>query len=69
MNREMTQTYPTTWPLKCPECGDRLKIELPADTEEGTTDTVKCRRGHLLLFGYDGVTVTLLEVVNEGRWT
>ena len=67
MNGEMTRTYPTTWPLKCSECGDRVRVELPADTEEGTTDTVKCRRGHLLLFGYDGVTVTLLEVVNEGR--
>jgi hypothetical protein len=61
----MTNEHPKTWPLKCRECGDRVKIELPADTREGETGTVTCRRGHVLLYGYDGVTVTLLEVVNE----
>jgi hypothetical protein len=56
-----TNSYPTTWPLKCHECGDRIKVELPADTEEGATGTARCHRGHALLFGYDGVTVMLLD--------
>ena len=63
----MKNDHPTAWPLKCPQCGDRIRIELPADTEEGRTGTAKCRRGHELLFGYDGVTVRLLEFVGEER--
>lgn len=63
----MANQHPESWPLKCPECGDRVKVELPAETEEGETGTAKCRRGHILLFGYDGVTVTLLEVLDEAR--
>jgi len=63
----MKNDHPTAWPLKCPQCGDRIKIELPADTEEGRTGTAQCRRGHGLLFGYDGVTVRLLEFVGEER--
>ncbi len=31
----MKNDHPTVWPLKCPQCGDRIKIELPVDTEEG----------------------------------
>lgn len=57
--------HPKTWPLKCPECRDRVNVELPADVEEGYTGTVTCRREHVLLYGYDGVTVTLLEVLTE----
>ena len=63
----MKNDHPTAWPLKCPQCGDRIKIELPADTEEGQTGTARCRRGHELFFGYDGVTVRLLEFVGEER--
>jgi hypothetical protein len=54
-------TYPKTWPLRCHACGDRITIELPADTPEGETGTAKCHRGHELLYGYDGVTVLLLD--------
>jgi len=50
-----------TWPLKCHRCGDRVTLELPADTEEGATGTAPCRRGHGLIYGYDGVTVVLLD--------
>jgi hypothetical protein len=63
----MKNDHPTAWPLKCPQCGDRIKIELPVDTQEGQTGTAQCRRGHELLFGYDGVTVRLLEFVGEER--
>ena len=52
---------PKTWPLRCYECGDRLQVSLPADTEEGTTGTATCHRGHGLLYGFDGVTVVLLD--------
>jgi hypothetical protein len=58
---------PTTWPLKCPQCGDRIQVELPPGTEEGRTGEVRCRRGHPLVFGFDGVTVRLLEFVGEER--
>ena len=56
-----TKEAPKTWPLRCHECGDRIQISLPADTEEGTTGTANCRRGHELLYGFDGVTVVLLD--------
>lgn len=59
--------HPTTWPLKCTQCGDRIKVELPARTEEGQTGEARCRRGHDLVFGYDGVTVRLLEFVGQAR--
>ncbi len=59
--------HATTWPLKCTQCGDRIRIELPPGTEEGRTGASKCRRGHELLFGFDGVTVRLLEFVGEER--
>ena len=60
-------THPTTWPLKCTQCGDRIRVDLPANTEEGRTGFTKCRRGHELVFGYDGITVRLLEFVGEER--
>jgi hypothetical protein len=63
----MRNDYPTAWRRKCPHCGDRIKIELPIGTEEGRTGTAKCRRGYELLFGYDRVTVRLLEAVGEER--
>ena len=68
MAREPRKTeYPTTWPLRCTQCGDRIKVELPSNTEEGQTWTTGCRRGHELVFGYDGITVRLLEFVGEER--
>jgi hypothetical protein len=59
--RVTTNEAPKTWPLRCHECGDSLQVSLPADTEEGTTGTATCHRGHELLFGFDGVTVMLLD--------
>ncbi|HEX4441218.1 MAG TPA: hypothetical protein VH854_14165 [Thermoanaerobaculia bacterium] len=59
--------HPKSWPLRCVECGDRVEVELPSDVEVGENGTLLCRRGHLLLFHYDGVTVKALEVVYEGR--
>ena len=56
-----TNDAPKTWPLRCHECGDRIHVLLPADTEEGTTGTANCHRGHELLYGFDGVTVVLLD--------
>jgi hypothetical protein len=63
----MKNDHTTAWPFKRPQCGDRIKIELPIGTEEGRTGTAKCRRGYELLFGYDRVTVRLLEAVGEER--
>jgi hypothetical protein len=57
--------YPKSWPLKCPECRDRVQVELPPETPEGATGTAPCRRGHVLVYGYDGVTVMLIEVATE----
>jgi hypothetical protein len=62
MNEDLqARRYPTTWPLRCHECGDRVRVELPGDTSEGATGRAVCHRGHELLFGYDGVTVMLLD--------
>jgi hypothetical protein len=63
----MKDSYPTTWPLRCPECGDRIEIELGADAETGEAGAQLWRHGHLVLFRFDGVTVATLEVVYEGR--
>ena len=63
----MMNAHPTTWPVRCPECGDRILVELPAETEAGEAGTALCRLGHLVLYRYDGVTVSTLEVVYEGR--
>jgi hypothetical protein len=57
----MTDNHPKTWPLKCHLCGDRITLELPADLEEGSTGAATCHRGHELVYGYDGVTVMLLD--------
>jgi len=61
---EPLMKYPTTWPLQCPRCGERIRVELPADVQEGSTGTVTCRRDHPVLFGYDGMTVMPLEFVS-----
>jgi hypothetical protein len=63
----MSDSHPTTWPLRCPDCGDRIQVELAADVETGEAGTQLCPHGHLVLFRYDGVTVSTLEVVYEGR--
>lgn len=49
------------WTLKCHDCGDRISIELPAGMGEGATGTATCHRGHTLLYGFDGMTVMLLD--------
>ncbi|MFY9552529.1 MAG: hypothetical protein WAU32_15390 [Thermoanaerobaculia bacterium] len=59
----MKDDTPKLWPLKCPECGDRVYVELPVDAEDGKAGTAMCHRGHFLLYRYDGVTVSLLEVL------
>jgi hypothetical protein len=61
MSETRKNEYPKSWPLRCPECRDRIQVELAADAPEGTTGSVRCRRGHELLFGYDGVTVVRLD--------
>ena len=58
---------PKAWALRCVECGDQIEVELPADVEIGENGTTLCRRGHLLLFHFDGAAVKALEVVYEGR--
>jgi hypothetical protein len=63
----MNDSFPTTWPLRCPECGDRIEIELAADAETGEAGTQLCRLGHLVLFHFDGLTVSTREVIYEGR--
>ncbi len=68
MSEKMESEYPTTWPLRCHACGDRVRVELPSDTPEGATGRARCHRGHELLFGYDGVTVLLLDqTLFDGR--
>jgi len=59
--------HPGSWPVRCVECGDRVEVELPSDVEAGENGTALCRRGHLLLFHFDGVSLRALEVVYEGR--
>jgi hypothetical protein len=63
----MIEEHAKSFPVPCMECGDRIEIELPEGAETGEAGTTLCRRGHLLLFRYDGVTVRALEVVYEGR--
>ncbi len=53
----------TAWLLRCPECGERVAIELADDLEGGGTGIELCGRGHQLVFQYDGVTVEMLGVV------
>jgi hypothetical protein len=47
-----------SWPLRCGECGDRVLVGIPParPDEHEPTGTVECRRGHILLFRYAGVT-------------
>ena len=53
----------TAWLLRCPECGERVAIELADDLEGGGTGMERCGRGHQLFFQYDGATVEMLGVV------
>jgi hypothetical protein len=53
----------TAWLLRCPECGERVAIELADDLEGGGTGIELCGRGHQLVFHYDGATVEMLGVV------
>jgi hypothetical protein len=55
------------WSLKCSECGDRIGVELPAAFEMGATGTERCHRGHLLLYRYDGVRVSLVDILTVAR--
>ena len=49
------------WPLTCPECADRVVVELPAKLEPGHTGTATCpRRLHPFIFQYDGRTVEVI---------
>ncbi len=63
----MTQGHARTWPLKCPECGDRVRIDMPADVVNGLTGTAKCHRRHTLRFRYEVVTVTLVELLESDK--
>lgn len=58
----MEALSPKSWPIRCPECGDRIEVELPADAEPGRTGSAACRRNHPIVFVYDGVTVARLEL-------
>lgn len=61
----MTHEVPASWPMMCPECSERVTIELPADAEAGRTATAECSRGHHFMVEYDGVTVEMLGALNE----
>jgi hypothetical protein len=52
--------YADGWAVQCSECGDRVLVAKPPeqDADEEPTGTAECRRGHILLFRFDGVTVT-----------
>jgi hypothetical protein len=41
--------------LTCPECNERLFVEVPEDPEARQEQTATCSRGHA--FGYDERTV------------
>lgn len=45
------------WPLQCGECGDRIFVGRPVREDEEPTGTAECRRGHIVLFRYDGETL------------
>lgn len=50
-----------SWPLACPECGDRIVLELPPKLEAGHTGTAACgRRHHPFIFQYDGRVVEVV---------
>jgi hypothetical protein len=51
---------PKTWPLRCPECRDRVDVTLPRSAEWGYSATVECPRGHGFIFQYDGVHVEVV---------
>ena len=53
----------TAWLLRCPECGERVAIELADDLEAGGTGIELCRCGHQTVFVYDGAAVETLGVV------
>jgi len=53
------------WPLKCPECRDRVEVELPAEVESGLIATARCHRRHVIRFRYDVATVTLVELLSR----
>jgi len=59
------QATAVVWPLKCPECRDRVKVEVPSDVEKGRTGTVQCHRRHTIRFRYDVATVTLVELLRR----
>jgi hypothetical protein len=52
----------TAWLLRCPECGERVAIELADDLEAGTGIEL-CACGHQLVFVYDGTAVEILGVI------
>ena len=49
-----------TWPLRCPECGECTRIELPPKAEAGLTGTTSCLRGHPFIYQYDGIGVDVV---------
>ena len=53
------------WPLRCPECRDRVQVELPAEVESGLVATARCHRRHIIRFRYDVATVTLVELLGS----
>ena len=53
----------TAWLLRCPECGERVAVEIADDLEAGGTGIELCARGHQLVFVYDGASVEMLGVV------
>jgi len=52
----MRENVATEWPLNCPECGQRVTIELAHDAEAGT-GIQTCPSGHDFMFYYDGFSV------------
>jgi hypothetical protein len=58
----MVDQRPASWPLSCPACGDRIDVQMPADREAGfSLGASTCRRGHILRYRYDGVSLTRLD--------
>ena len=69
----MADETPKTWPLRCPECGECTRIEIPPKAEAGLTGTTDCRRGHPFIFQYDGMGVDVVggrhvRGRHKGRW-
>jgi hypothetical protein len=38
------------WPLRCPDCGDLVLLELPVSREADHTGTTVCLRGHAFIY-------------------